>query len=73
MLYGVQELLKQDPKALAGGLHLEQKPDFEVRGVAFYLMKEQKFHWKLNPQEFPDFYNRELLTKYMDYLCASPL
>ena len=71
VLYGVQELLTQDPKALAGRVHLQQTPDFEIRGVAYYLMKEGSYHWKLSPQEFPHFFDRAMLAKYLDYLYAN--
>ena len=56
------------PLAATSGV---EKPDFELRGTALFLMKEASYDYQLTPQEFPWFYDRPLLTKYLDCLEAN--
>ena len=48
-----------------------EKPDFELRGTVLFLMKEASYDYQLKPEEFPWFFDRPLLTKYLDYLYAN--
>jgi hypothetical protein len=66
VLYGVEQWLS-NPAATSG----VEKPDFELRGTALFLMKEGSYDYQLTPQEFPWFYDRPLLTKYFDCLQAN--
>jgi hypothetical protein len=50
---------------------LVEKPDFELRGTALFLMKDGSYDYQLTPKEFPWFYDRPLLTKYLDCLAAN--
>ncbi len=64
VLYGVDEYLDHDGKVES----MKSNPDFELRGSVLFLMKEASYDYRLLPSEFPWFYDRELLTKYFDYL-----
>ena len=64
-LYGVGQWLA--PAGCRGDVRRE-KPDFELRGTALFLMKEGRYDYQLTPQEFPWFFDRPLLTRYLDYL-----
>ena len=72
LLYGVQELnrLKQEGK-LPRDFNTTQKPDFSLRGNALFLMKDASYNFQLTQKEFPWFYDKPLLTRYLDYLCAN--
>ena len=72
VLYGVQEILKRKAggKPLHG-LSMQDSPDFGLRGNALFLMKDASYNFQLTPKEFPWFYDRPLLTRYLDYLCTN--
>jgi hypothetical protein len=48
-----------------------EQPDFELRGTVLFLMKDASYDYRLTPEEFPWFYDRELLTRYFDTLHAN--
>jgi len=64
VLYGVQEWLRSGSRRA----RLAGRPDFELRGTALFLMKDASYDYELTPGEFPWFYDRELLTQFLDYL-----
>ncbi len=68
VLYGVQQWLAALQPLRSGAV---EKPDFELRGGVLYLMKDASYDYQLTPEEFPWFYDRPLLTKYLDYLFAN--
>jgi hypothetical protein len=68
VLYGVQQWLTARDQSPTGGV---EKPDFELRGTVLFLMKEASYDYQLKPTEFPWFFDRPLLTKYLDYLYAN--
>lgn len=68
LLYGAQQWLAAPKAAPSGAV---EKPDFELRGTVLFLMKEASYDYQLTPQEFPWFFDRPLLTKYLDYLAAN--
>ena len=68
VLYGVQQWLASPKAAPTGAV---EKPDFELRGTVLFLMKEASYDYQLKPEEFPWFFDRPLLTKYLDYLYAN--
>jgi hypothetical protein len=71
VLYGVQEFLAQKDASPPVGPTALEKPDFPLRGTALFLMKDGSYDYELTPAEFPWFYDRELLTHFLDYLFAS--
>jgi hypothetical protein len=68
VLYGVQQWLAAPKTPPSGAV---EKPDFELRGTVLFLMKEGSYDYQLKPEEFPWFFDRPLLTKYLDYLYAN--
>ncbi len=67
VLYGVQETL-----AARGAVRpMAEKPDFDLRGTVLFWMKDSSYDFELRPEEFPWFYDRALLTRYLDYLFES--
>ena len=68
VLYGVGQWLSRPDAAATSGV---EKPDFELRGTALFLMKDGSYDYQLTPREFPWFYDRPLLTKYLDWLQAN--
>lgn len=68
VLYGVGQWLSRPQAAATAGV---EKPDFELRGTALFLMKEGSYDYQLTPQEFPWFFDRPLLTQYLDCLQAN--
>jgi hypothetical protein len=66
-LYGVQHAL-----AAKGAVQpVTEKPDFELRGTVLFWMKDASYDYELTPEEFPWFYDRQLLIRYLDYLFQS--
>ena len=65
VLYGVRQWLAlPDDSALP----LLEKPDFEVRGTSLFLLKDGRSDYPLTPAEFPWFFDRPRLTRFLDYL-----
>lgn len=63
-IYGVQELgrLLEKHETMPANLKVEDQPDFPIRGATIYFMNTY-----LSP--IPEyFHDRELLTRYLDYL-----
>lgn len=48
-----------------------QSPDFPIRGTVLFLMKEGSYDYLLTPEEFPWFFDKEILTEYFDYLAIN--
>jgi len=65
VLYGVREWVAQPPSA---PLPVTERPDFPLRGTVLFLMKEASYDYQLTPREFPWFFDRPLLTRFLDYL-----
>ncbi len=68
VLYGVAQLLAEKQPVSTSGV---ERPDFPLRGTALFLMKEGSYDYQLTPREFPWFYDKPLLTKYLDCLQAN--
>ena len=68
LLYGVQQWLSQPQIPASPSV---ERPDFGLRGATLYLMKDETYEWQLTPKEFPWFYDRPLLTRYLDHLLAN--
>ena len=73
IFYGAQEFtnLMKGARKIPSRLRITQKPDFDVRGSTYYLMKDCSYVWPLTPREFPHFYDREMLIRFMDYLAEN--
>jgi len=68
LLYGVQQYLTSPTSAAS---EVTEKPDFELRGTVLFLMKEGGYDYQLTPEEFPWFFDRFLLTRFLDYLAEN--
>lgn len=72
LLYGARELIAMSKAGkLRRGFTETQNPDFQLRGNALFLMKDGSYSFQLTPKEFPWFYDKKLLTRYLDYLFAN--
>jgi hypothetical protein len=68
-LYGVQEILL--PQSV---VESEGAPDFEVRGAVLMMLSASwGYQSELSPERYPWFYDRELMTRYLDYLTSARL
>lgn len=66
-LYGIQELLL--PQSV---VEAEGAPDFEVRGAVLMMLSASwGYQSELSPERYPWFYDRSLLTRYLDYLASA--
>lgn len=66
MLYGLQEYLT------SGATGKLETPDFNVRGNVYFLYTRTcQDYISLTPEELPHFYDRKLMTKYLDHLLVN--
>jgi hypothetical protein len=70
VLYGCMELARQSAaaKTLPERLDMTDKPAFAMRGTNLSWMKRGDYDWAVVPQEFPWFFDRALMTLYLDEL-----
>ncbi|MBD5780422.1 hypothetical protein IEN85_13055 [Pelagicoccus sp. NFK12] len=68
-LYGAQELTQ--PYSVIG---VEGDPDFEIRGTVLMMLSQSwDYQSELHPDIFPWFFDRPLLTRYLDYMMSARL
>jgi hypothetical protein len=69
VLYGVQEALSPHSVVDADGA-----PDFAVRGAVLMMLSASwNYQSDLSPEIYPWFFDRPLMTRYLDYLLAARL
>lgn len=69
VLYGIQEALAEHSVIGAEG-----RPDFDVRGAVLVLINAGwSYQSELTPEVFPWFFDRALMTRYLDYLASARL
>jgi len=69
VLYGVQESLTEQPAVGADGA-----PDFAVRGAVLMMLSPSwNYQSDLSPEIYPWFFDRPLMTRYLDHLLAARL
>ncbi len=70
VLYGCMELARQSAaaKTLPEQLDMTDKPAFAIRGTNLFWMKRGNYDWGVVPKEFPWFFDRTLMTRYLDEL-----
>ena len=73
VLYGCMELAKRSAAAhsLPEGIDVTDRPAFKIRGTNLFWMKKSSYNWPVTPKEFPWFYDRRLMTQYLDELAAN--
>jgi hypothetical protein len=68
-LYGMQELTL--PHSVVGA---EGKPDFNLRGAVLMMLSPSwAYQSDLSPEVYPWFFDRPLMTRYLDYLFSARL
>ena len=68
VLYGVQAALGKDVVDAQG------TPDFELRGAVLVMLSPNwGYQSELSPERFPWFFDRALMTRYLDYLLSARL
>lgn len=68
VLYGVQSALGRDVVDADGA------PDFELRGAVLVMLSPNwAYQSELSPDRFPWFFDRALMTRYLDYLLSARL
>ena len=73
VLYGCLELAR---RVSAGGALPEQieftdRPAFRIRGTNLFWMKQGNYNFAVVPKEFPWFFDRALMTRYLDELARN--
>src|SRR5882724_218278 len=68
-LYGVKESLS--PHSVVG---VEGRPDFDLRGAVLMMLSASwAYQSDLSPEAYPWFFDRALMTRYLDYLLSARL
>jgi hypothetical protein len=69
VLYGVQEALAAH--SIVGA---EGRPDFDLRGAVLLMLSASwNYQSDLSPEVYPWFFDRPLMTRYLDYLLSARL
>lgn len=69
ILYGVQEIVM--PHSVVGA---EGAPEFDLRGAVLMMLSASwAYQSDLSPEVYPWFFDRELMTRYLDYLASARL
>lgn len=69
VLYGLQEMAL--PHSVVGA---EGKPDFNLRGAVLMMLGASwAYQSDLSPEVYPWFFDRPLMTRYLDYLLSARL
>lgn len=69
VFYGVQEALREHSVVDAEG-----RPDFDIRGAVLMMLSASwAYQSDLSPEVYPWFFDRELMTRYLDYLASARL
>ena len=75
VLYGCLELaaLAQAAHTLPERIDRTDKPAFRIRGTNLFWMKNQDkgYNWPVTAQNFPWFFDRALMTRYLDELAEN--
>lgn len=71
-LYGAQEV--RDRPTNAGVIGAEGQPDFAVRGAVLMMLSPSwNYQSDLSPEIYPWFFDRPLMTRYLDHLLSARL
>ena len=75
VLYGCLELarLAKLGRGLPAAIDRTDKPAFKIRGSNLFWMKwgEKGYNWPVTPENFPWFFDRALMTRYLDELAEN--
>jgi len=69
-LYGCLELAEQITRAgkVPTKINLTDEPKLRLRGTNLFWMKQGNYDWPVTPENFPWFFDRALMTRYLDTL-----
>jgi hypothetical protein len=73
VLYGCLELarLAQAAHTLPERVERTDKPAFKIRGANLFWMKWGNYNWPVTAENFPWFFDRALMTRYLDELAEN--
>lgn len=73
VLYGCLELAQRvsASKTLPGRIDFTDRPAFRIRGTNLFWMKQGDYNFPVVPKEFPWFFDRALMTRYLDELARN--
>jgi hypothetical protein len=73
VLYGCLELARRASmsKTLPEQIELTDRPAFRIRGTNLFWMKQGDYNFPVVPKEFPWFFDRALMTRYLDELAGN--
>jgi len=73
VLYGCLELARRASasKTLPVQVELTDRPAFRIRGTNLFWMKQGSYDFPVVPKEFPWFFDRALMTRYLDELARN--
>ncbi len=72
-LYGCLELARRisAAKTLPEQIEVTDRPAFRIRGTNLFWMKQGDYNFPVVPKEFPWFFDRALMTRYLDELASN--
>jgi hypothetical protein len=70
VLYGCLDLARRIRAAhgLPASLDATEHPAFKIRGTNLFWMKSGSYDWAITPENFAWFFDRALMTRYLDQL-----
>ena len=73
VLYGCLELAHRVSvsKTLPDRIDFTDRPAFRIRGTNLFWMKQGDYNFPVVPKEFPWFFDRALMTRYLDELARN--
>jgi hypothetical protein len=73
VLYGCLELAQRvsASKTLPERIDFTDRPAFRIRGTNLFWMKQGDYNFPVVPKEFPWFFDRVLMTRYLDELARN--
>lgn len=73
VLYGCLELAGRvsAAQALPEQIEVTDQPAFRIRGTNLFWMKQGDYNFPVIPKEFPWFFDRALMTRYLDELARN--
>lgn len=70
VLYGCLELARrvESARAMPDTLDVSDHPALKIRGTNLFWMKQGHYDWAVTPENFPWFFDRALMQRYLDEL-----
>jgi hypothetical protein len=70
VLYGCLELARriEEDRQLPSQLDVTDRPALKIRGTNLFWMKQGDYDWAVTPENFPWFFDKALMLRYLDQL-----